>query len=398
MTNPSQFRASEVSMKLPLAAAALLALAVPVRAKVVFTGYGDLRYDAGTRFTIAGPPATLTRVGTSGQTATARGFGADALGLFASTQLQENLQFLMDVTFRSIGSTVGQLSLQYAYLDWTPDPDSEVEAGRITLPFGYFNQNRFYGFQRYELSAPVFQSSILGLPIADWGVSGRRVLHLRPFDVEAAAYVVNGYGAAQTQPTVLRSVAVPGALSLTSNLRASDSNQKPAVGARLSLQKIAGLPVETGLSYYRGEWDTSGLEPMYMLDYHLHAAYAGLDLLFEALHLGVRGDTGFAQSLGSPNWSTDGGFATLSYDRLKVSGRTLAPYARFENYRSRPDNGDSPREILRGVAAGAALKLIPQLTLKAEYLRLAYMLPDVATGGSLSLTADAVDLAGVFTF
>lgn len=387
-------------MKLQSAAlfAAVLLSAVSARAKVNFTGYGDLRYDAGATFSLDGPPATLSKLGTSGGTLNDRGFSADAVGLFATTELQENLQFLMDVTFRSVGNTVGQLEVQYAYLDWTPLPDVVAKGGRITLPFGYYNENRFYAFDRYELSPPIFQSAILGLPIADWGAMGQDHFHFSPFTVELTGYLVNGYGNVQGEPTELRTPAVPGALSLASNLHAADNNDKPAGGGRVALQDIGGQKIETGLSYYGGDWDQSGLEPMYMIDYDLHADYKNFDLLFEALHLGVRGDAGFAQSIGAPNWTTDGGFVDLSYDGFKVKDKPLAPYVQFENYRTHPDDGGTPRETLRSIAGGAAYKVLPQLTFKAEYLWLSYLLPDVSTGGWATLRGYETQLAAVVTF
>lgn len=381
-----------------LAAFFLAAFPAAAAAKVTFTGYGDLRYNAGANITLEGPTATLSKLGVAPEHASSRGFNANAIGLFATTQIQEDLQFLSDITFRSIGNTVGQLQVQYAYLDWTPRSDSRVRAGRVTLPFGFFNENRFYAFQRYQVTAPVFQSAILGLPIADWGVTGAQTFHLSKANLEAVAYVVNGYGNATAQKAQLRSASIPGGISLSNNLAATDNNHKPALGGRLSLRDIGGKNLDTGVSYYWGDWDASGLEPMYMVDAHLHAAAAGFDLLFEALHIGVRGDHGFSQSIGSTDWSTDGGFATLSYDRINVAGAQLAPYVQYESYRSRPNNGDATREILEAGTVGAALKLSPQLMLKAEYLHLGYLLPDVATGGSTSLRADQTQLAAVVTF
>ncbi len=381
-----------------LLALGLACLPAFAAAKVTFTGYGDLRFAPGSTFVLGGPAATLAKFSTAEQHASASGFSADAVGLFASTQLQENLQFLMDLTFRNIGNTVGQTLVQYAYLDWAPTADTWVNGGRVTLPFGYFNENRFYGFQRYEVTAPVFQSSILGLPIADWGVTGSQRFRFQPFNVEATAYVVNGYGAAPGQKNILRSASIPGGISLSSNLTAVNNNQKLAYGGRVTLKDIGGQNVETGLSYYWDDWDSSGLEPLYFVDAHVHAAVAGFDLLVETLHIGVRGDQGFAQSIGSSNWSTDGGFATLSYDRFKPFGRVLAPYVQYESYRSRPNNGDADREILTSGTVGAALKLSPQLMLKGEYLHLGYLLPDRATAGSTSLTANVTQFAAVLTF
>jgi hypothetical protein len=379
---------------------ALLAafLASSADAKVTFTGYGDLRDSAGVNTKISGSAPTLAAFGTNAGNKTSSGFSANAVGLFATTEVHENLQFKMDLTFQKIGNQVGQTIIQYAYLDWTPTPDTTGRAGRVTLPFGYFNENRFYAFQRYGITPPIFQTGFLGLPIADWGVVGQQRFHLQPFTVEATAYVVNGYGSSPGTTNTLRRPSTPGGITLINNLGAADNNHKPAVGGRVSLKDIGGANVETGVSYYWADWDTSGLEPMYMIDTHLHVYQSGFDLLVESLHIGVRGDQGFGAVIGDPNWSTDGGFATLSYDGFKVKDKMLAPYVQGEIYRSRPNNGGRERETLRTETVGAAYKVLSNLTVKAEYLHLSYDLPDVATGGPLRLTGGGPILSLVVTF
>jgi len=137
---------------------------------------------------------------------------------------------------------------------------------------------------------------------------------------------------------------------------------------------------------------------MYMVDTFVHAKLAGLDALVETLHLAVRGDQGFALSIGDPNWTTDGGFATVSYDALKLKGKTIAPYVQTEIYRTRPDNGDMVRETLRSWSGGVAARISPQLMLKAEYLWFAYVLPNAATAGSLRLDVNGAQLSAVVTF
>lgn len=385
------------------AAAALLAAALaspssPVDAKVVFTGYGDLRYSAAVHARISGTPATLTALGVTEGAGESRAFSADALGLFASTSLDEDLEFLMDLTFKGVGNTVAQTRLQYAYLHWKPREGSTLDGGRVTLPFGYFNENRFYAFHRPTITPPVFQSGILGLPLSDWGVVGKQRFPLAPFTLEASAYAVNGYGNSGTNATAMRLASAPGGLSLSNNLRASDNNHQPAVGGRLSLLDIGGAPVETGASYYWGTWDPSGVSPMRMLGAHAHAKVGGLDLLAEFLHLGVRDDRGFASSIGDAHWTTNGAFATVSYDSVPVKGKALVPFAQGEYYRTRPNGGGTDGEVLYSVSAGAALRARERVTLKAEYLYFLYDLPDAARAGSLRLRADGALLSAVVTF
>lgn len=379
--------------------AALLGL-LPARAfaKVVFTGYGDLRYNSGLNLKITGSPATLAALGTSETKSTSRAFSANAIGLFATTEMRENLQFSMDVTFRNIGATVGQLVLQYAYLNWTPMPGTTVLGGKVTLPFGYYNENRFYPFQRYNITPPIFISGILGLPMADWGGVAKHSLALSPFNLEASAFMVNGYGNVGANKTTLRSASLPGGLSLANSIRPADNNHKPALGGRVRAKDIAGAEAEVGASYYWETWDTSGLNPLYLAGAHAHANFGGLDVLAEGLHMAARGDSGFAATLGNANWTTDGGFGIVSYDRLKIQGKTVAPFAQAEIYRTRPNDGGVDREVLRTLAGGAALRAAENVLLKAEFLHFVYELPDVSRAGWVRLDANGVLLSAVLTF
>ncbi len=387
-------------MKLRGMLLAAIAALVPAaaHAKVVFTGYGDLRYNAGLDAKIRGSAATLAAFGTPETDLVSRSFSASALGLFATTEVQEDLKFLMDVTFRSIGASVGTLAIQYAYLDWAPLKDTAVRGGKITLPFGYYNEFKFYPFQRVGITPPIFQTGFLGLPIADWGVSAAQRLPMSWATLEASAYTVNGYGHVGTSKTSLRSASLPGGLVLSNNFRASDNNHKPAVGGRLRLLDLGGADSEFGASYYAGNWDSSGLEPMYLAGAHARAKLAGFELLVEALHLAVRGDKGFAPAIGGENWTTDGGFADLAYEGLKIKEKPIVPHVQAEIYRTRPNNGGSDREVVRSWTAGAMLLVREQLRLKAEYLHLSYELPDAARSGNLRLDADGVSLAAVITF
>lgn len=382
-----------------LALAALAALApAAASAKVTFTGYADLRYTPGLDLKITGQPATLSSFSLSEGEQFTRSFSANAIGLFATTELQEDLDFRMDLTFRAIGETVGQTRIQYAYLNWAPWADTTLRAGKITLPFGYYNENKFYGFQRYGITPPIFQTGILGLPIADWGASAAQRLPLGWASLEAAAYTVNGYGHVGTSKNSLRSASLPGGLVLANNFRSADNNHKPAVGGRLRLIEIAGGSNEVGASYYAGNWDDSGLEPMYLAGAHARVGAAGFELLVEALHLAVRGDQGFAPSIGAQNWTTDGGFATLNYADFKVKGKALVPHVQYELYRTRPNDGGTDREVVRSWAAGLSYQAHAQLRLKAECLYLIYVVPDASRNGNLRLGADGVTLAAVLTF
>lgn len=381
------------------AVVALAALApTGAQARVVFTGYADLRYNTGLAQKIQGSPATLTALGSQPGQLTTRGFSADAIGLFATTELRENLQFLTDITFRRIGSTVGQLSLQYAYLHWTPLANTSLNGGKITIPYGYHNENRFYAFERTTILSPIFQGGILGLPIADWGVSATQQFPMTPFTAELTAYMVNGYGAVPGTNTSLRSATLPGGLAMSNNIGSADNNDKSSFGGRARLKDIGGLPIETGVSYYWGAWDSSALAPMHLLGAHVHGKLGGLDLLVEGLHLGARGDQGFVASIGDTNWTTTGGFATLSYAGPQVRNVAVTPYMQGEYYRTRPNNGLADRETVRSLTGGLSARLSGQVLIKAEWVHLIYELSDNVRSGFVRLDADGALLSLVLTF
>src|SRR5688572_16838865 len=140
-----------------------------VQAKVIFTGYADFRTAPQSTSRISGPDSVLASFGINNRRSESRTFSMDSLGIFASAAVAENADFLVDFTYKKIGATAGETRIQYAYLDYHPAL-LQLKAGRITLPIGLYNENYFYPFQRYSVTPPLFQSAILGLPIADHGV------------------------------------------------------------------------------------------------------------------------------------------------------------------------------------------------------------------------------------
>jgi len=370
-------------------------------AKVTFTGYADLRYNADTHGRIYGSPASLADLGLSDGPFVSRGFVADAVGLFANTQLREDTDFYTDITFRNVGQTVGTLALQYAYAEYRPLPNTVLKAGKILLPFGYYNENRFYAFQRNNIFSPVFLSGILGLPIASIGVTGQQRVPLAPFTAEFSLYSVNGYGPAGTAGADKDKLRVPsevGGLALSRSLRSTAGNQHPAVGGRVRLSEIGGAPVETGVSAYYGHWDASGLQPIFIGNTHVHAQAGRFDLLAEGLYIDVRGDQGFVDAVGDPDWRTAGFFADLAYRLADVKGKPLVAYAQTEYYRTRGRVFTALKEILKTWSGGLSFRAADGVLLKAEYLWLYYQLPYDKRAGFIGLTANTVQLSTVFTF
>ncbi|MBI5596844.1 MAG: hypothetical protein HY928_12195 [Elusimicrobia bacterium] len=354
--------------------AALLAAAVPAAAKVSFTGYGSFNFTADANLRVFAPPAVLG--GLPDGTHRARGFSTEAVGLFAATPVGEDADFLMDVAYRGIGGTVRELRIQYAYLDAALPGGLRLQAGKVTLPLGYYNTRRFYPFRRVELSAPLFHSALLGLPIADTGGVLSWRTGLGDLDFDARLFGVNGYGSVPSSTASFRSAALPGGLAMSNNLGSSNSNRDVAVGGQAALSR--NTVWEYGVSFYRGAWDRSGERLFQILGSHLHWAPGRFDVLAEFLRLDVRGDQGMLSAFGRGDWRTHGGFLSVSGPAGSVTGRPLSAYARGELYDSGAADGSGGHELVRSAAAGLSLRVNDWITWKGEYLWVDYRVPAVS--------------------
>src|SRR6185295_7019262 len=195
-----------------LIAALILIGAVPQSgwSKVAFTGYANVNFTPYSNFVIKGPASVLAPGGfTSGSHLRSAGFNTDSVGLFATTKIDEDTTFSADITYRTLGNAPAQTRIQYAYLETGLPGDVRLQAGRMLLPFGYYNSHNFYAFQRVPLSAPFFQSSILGLPIADNGAMLTRLFDIGPLLARVQVYGVNGYGSVPTSTSSFRNANLP---------------------------------------------------------------------------------------------------------------------------------------------------------------------------------------------
>jgi len=364
-----------------LAAAALLA-AAPAAAKVVFTGYGDFRLTPESAYTLAVPASFPLPAGTPVGRIEGRGMAFDAVGLFATSSLNETTDFLLDLTYRDVGYAARTTRLQYAFLEWRPTPTFTVRAGKVTLPFGFLNQNQFYPFQHPSVTSPTFVSGILGLPISDLGVTLRQNIETGPVTTRIVGYIVNGYGPVPGTRDSFRSVTLPGGLTIANNLGSTNPNKKVSGGGRLAFYPTTAPDSEAGGSLYVGQWDAAGKRTLRLMNGHARATAGPVSLLGEYFHMDVEDDKGFAASLGGPNWRTDGFFGTLEVGGPVVGGGPVTPWVRYESYVSRATGGTG-REKLGGAAGGASWRPQENLTLKVEAGWLDYRLP--LSGGELGI-------------
>lgn len=366
-----------------VAAAALLCAAGSAAAKVAFTGYGDFRLTPESVYTLDIPASFPLPAGTPVGRLEARGAAFDAVGMFATSSLSDDMDFLLDLTYRDIGYTAKTLRIQYAFLEYRPAPATTLRAGKVTLPFGYLNQNLFYPFQHPAVTSPVFASNFLGLPIADLGVTVRQNVTTGPVTTRLIGYVVNGYGPVPGSRTSFRNLALPGGLTMAGNLGSGNANKKPAGGGRLAVFPTSEPASEAGVSLYAGHWDAAGKRMLVMANAHARAVVGRVTVLGEYLHLDVEDDQGFKATMGGADWHTDGFFSTLEVGGPVLFGKgPVTPWVRYEQYRSRATGGTG-RERLTGAAGGAGWQMQEHVSLKLEASWLDYRVP--AGTGDLSI-------------
>jgi hypothetical protein len=367
----------------------LAGLAATASGKVAFTGYADFRMTPESTIKYEIPPSFAAGVAPTGRVES-RTSTLDSVGLFATSSLADQATFMLDVTYRDIGYATRTVRLQYAYVEYTAIPETTLRAGKITLPLGYLNQHRFYAFQQPSITAPVYQGSFLGLPIADLGVAAERSMELGPVTARLAGFAVNGYGPVPGSRTSFRSITLPGGLTMANNIGSTDANKKVSGGGRLSAAWKDG---EVGGSYYGGDWDSAGKRLLQIENAHGLVNLGGLEVLSEFLHLDVEDDAGMRAVFGSGNWRTDGYFVATQYKGFSIREHAVTPWARIEDYRSRGTVTGAGAETLRAYAGGVSYQLLDGVVAKLEANQLLYKLPLSAT---TRLRLDAISyLAGL---
>ncbi|HXT01657.1 MAG TPA: hypothetical protein VN915_13370 [Elusimicrobiota bacterium] len=386
-------------MRKTTAAAVILGAlcASPAAAKVVFTGYGDFQTTPEGDFRLDGPPSVLNRFGVGPANITTRSSTINALGLFATTSLNDQTRLMMDVTYKNIGATVNTLTVQYAFVEFS-DFGATGRFGKITLPFGWYNQNRFYPFQHASITAPTFTSVVLGLPIADIGATVGRPFELGDVTLTADVYGVNGFASTPGSTTTFRDTGfLSSNLSIANNIGSGDNNHDVAFGARLDASHAALPNSSVGVSYYHDRWDPSGHSLFQMGNAYLHATAGGFDLLAEYLLLNAKNDPGALSNFGSPNWRTDGFFTELNYTKLEVAKHQVTPWVRYEDYLNHAVEGSGGKERLTDFAGGVAVALIDGVTAKFQGSDLYYRLPFQGQG-DLKIQGYSFALAVTVTF
>ena len=263
----------------------------------------------------------------------------------------------------------GEVSLEFAYIEWAPGPRFGVRAGMLLVPVGLLNELHeppiFIGARRPEVEQRIIPTT--------WRGNGFGVFGELPGRLAYRAYLTEGLDATHFSSNGIRDGRQSGSRSLLT---------MPALSARLDYVGSPGVLV--GGSIFTGDaWQN--FQPAVQLsprvtvtDVHGRIEWNGLearglyavgtlddaDLLSDELGLTA------AARLGESFW---GGYFEAAFDLLPrlVQGTrySLAPYARWETYDTQddvPGGVEDPARERTVVTAGVAFRPHPNVVLKAD--------------------------------
>jgi hypothetical protein len=263
----------------------------------------------------------------------------------------------------------GEVSVEFAYLDYLIRPALNVRAGLVLLPVGFVNELHeppvFLGARRPDVEDRIIPTTWRELGFGAFGNAG-------PF--EYRAYVVNGLDAAGFEGSDPLHEGRQGG----SNARAEDF----AVTGRLDFVGLPGLLV--GASGYTGgsgqgrEVDGRSIDArVTLLDAHAEWRWRGI----QARALTARGSIGDAAQVNALNGLAGsesvgrrflGSYVEAGYDLLFGRGAaSFVPFARWETFNTQDEvprgfEAD-PANDVRVWTFGLQYRPIPQVVVKADY-------------------------------
>ncbi|MDD2659855.1 MAG: hypothetical protein PHY54_09290 [Methylococcales bacterium] len=264
----------------------------------------------------------------------------------------------------------GEVSVEFASLDFFIDPRVNARAGLVLMPMGFINRIHeplfFFGNHR-----PVVEQLIIP---TTWREMGLGLFGAITPELTYTAYVVNGLNAKGFSSDGIREGRGGGSQGLANNL---------GYVAQMNYQPAALPGVTVGGGAYVGnsgqDQEYAGQKPnvfTQLYEAHVQWKYRGLE--FRTLgswgHINNAGTLSAAngKTIGSQNY---GWYSEVGYDVLplifKDTQQYLAPFFRHEKYNtiaSAPQGfaGD-PRLNQRILQVGLQYKPIPQVVIKADY-------------------------------
>ena len=329
-------------------------------AGVSFGGYGEYLYQ-----NVAGTNDAGTRATTRDN--------ADALRavLYTGYKFSDRILFNSEVEFEH-GSTGagGEVSVEFAYLDFLVRPNMGVRTGLLLVPMGFINEQHeptaYLGARR-----PLVERNIIP---ATWREMGAGLFGENG-PVSWRAYVTTGLNAARFTSAGIRNARGNGAQSLAEDF---------ALSGRLDWQPVVGSTL--GVSAYGGNAGQGALVNNERLDarvtlYDVHAETRVRGLQLRGLwSQGSIADAAAINRLnnltgsGSVGSKFGGWYAEAAYDLAALRGfgeQSLTPFVRYERLntqRSVPSGFSLNRSLDQSLTTlGIQYKPISQTVIKVDY-------------------------------
>ncbi|MGR8929870.1 MAG: hypothetical protein ACU836_04450 [Gammaproteobacteria bacterium] len=299
----------------------------------------------------------------------------ERLVIYAGYKFSDSILFNSEIEFEHAttgegSEEEGEVSVEFAALDFFINPMANVRAGMVLMPMGFINQIHeppfFFGNNRPEVERRIIPST--------WREIGGGLFGELAPGLTYTAYVVNGMNAMDFSSSGIRSGRQSGAQALAEDL---------AYVGRVDYTPDFLPGVTVGGSAYLGN---SGQNQQFkgvkadvftqLYEAHLQWKYRGI----EFRTLGAFGHIGDAavlsqaknKTIGSENY---GWYSELGYDImphiLPESTQYLAPFFRYEHFdtvASTPsgwaDDLTQDKEIFQ---VGLNYKPIPNVVIKADY-------------------------------
>jgi hypothetical protein len=284
--------------------------------------------------------------------------------IYSGYRFTDRILFNSEIEFEHASTEEeGDVSVEFAYLDFLLDPRASLRAGLLLVPVGFLNELHeppiFLGSRRPDVERVIIPTT--------WRETGFGV-HGEAGPVEYRAYLTTSLAAEGfTAATGLRGGRQQGSEAMAEDF---------ALSGRLDFTGLPGLLL--GGSFFAG--DTGQDQPfdgrVTLYDLHGDWRWRGLQMrglwahadVDDAEEIGVL--TGERVGSEMEGWYAEAGYDVFSHARL--GDQELIPFARYERFDTQhevplpgpPPTGELDRKSL---TAGLVYKPLPQIAIKADY-------------------------------
>lgn len=293
--------------------------------------------------------------------------------LYAGYKFNDRVIFNSEIEIEhaTTSDSVGEVSLEFGYLDFLVRDEFNARVGMVLLPVGFVNElhepTAFLGARRPQVEQQIIPSTWRENGLGAFGSFG---------DFTYRAYIVNGLNGAKFSSSGIRSGRQKGGRAKADDL---------AIVGRLDWTPVEGLLF--GGSVYSGDSAQNLTTPAgdefgantTMTELHAEAKVRGLQLRALWVETSIDDVTELNQALGltgakSVGEEQDGWYAEAGFDLASVvdlGKHALIPYVRYEDYDTQKAVPagflNDPKTAVEILTIGFAWKPIPQAVFKFDW-------------------------------